>query len=312
MKIALPQELMHIECVLDLKVKLEQVMQGITFIHVPTGEVNAHLNLEEDACFPFKKMIRNALALHKDADVLLLPRVVEMDGFLMCPNFRAFPDIVQLNTKHISSNERKPIVSPLIELKNDERLKAITDTTRKELSRIFDVPSLPKQPKETKRNINKTRLKKADVRFQDLSKTIAIIGHSYVLADKRLNNGIPEILNLYGNNAVFSSDVLFEELNQLAGSLDYFAKKMYWRSAREIIGAFLFFSQVNPSAGIIHLAPFNCGVDALLRIELMSMVKRIEGAPPFMTIVCDEHTQRDHVVTRIEAFLDMIYGIGIN
>ncbi|MBW1814402.1 MAG: hypothetical protein JRJ39_12235, partial [Deltaproteobacteria bacterium] len=89
-------------------------------------------------------------------------------------------------------------------------------------------------------------------------------------------------------------------------------KKMYWRSAREIIGAFFFFSHINRSAGIIHLAPFNCGIDALLRIELMSMHKRIEGAPRFMTIVCDEHTQRDHVVTRIEAFLDMIYGIRIN
>ncbi len=30
----------------------------------------------------------------KEVDVLLLPRIVEMDGFLMCPNFRAIPDMV--------------------------------------------------------------------------------------------------------------------------------------------------------------------------------------------------------------------------
>jgi predicted nucleotide-binding protein (sugar kinase/HSP70/actin superfamily) len=256
-------------------------------------------------------MIRSALALHQDVDALLLPRVVEMDSFLMCPNFRAFPDIVVLNTKNLSSNEKKPILSPTIELKNNKELKSIAEETVEELNQIFDSTSWPKEVEKIESSRNPIIAKKTDIQHQDLSKTIALIGHPYVLADKRLNNGIPETLNLYGYHTVFSNDVPFEELSSLAGSFDYYAKKMYWRSAREIIGAFLFFSNTHPSAGIIHLAPFNCGIDALLRIELMSMHKKIEGAPPFMTIVCDEHTQRDHVVTRIEAFLDMIYGINI-
>lgn len=312
MNIGLPQELLHIDWIADLKLTLEQMIPGMAFVHVSAGEAPAYLNLEEDSCFPFKKMIRNALALHKEVDALLLPRVVEMDGFLACPNFRAFPDIVELNTKNISSNEKKPIVSPIIKVKNNKELKAVAKTTAKELNRILDFTSLPKLAAIPKTNQNQSALNKTDIQHQDLSKTIAIIGHPYVLADKRLNNGVPELLNIYGYNTVFSNNVPFEELSELARSLDYFAKKMYWRSAREIIGAFLFFSHINRSAGIIHLAPFNCGIDALLRIELMSIHKRIEGAPPFMTIVCDEHTQRDHVITRIEAFLDIIYGIRIN
>ncbi|MCJ7773015.1 MAG: acyl-CoA dehydratase activase-related protein, partial [Desulfobacterales bacterium] len=247
-----------------------------------------------------------------DVDVLLLPRVVEIDGFLMCPNFRAFPDIVELNIKNIASNELKPLISPIIEIKDNKGLNKIAQNTAKELIRIFGFTSLPKRTVKIKCSQNQIGQKKTNIHHKDLSKTIAIIGHPYVLADKRLNNGVSEILNRYGYDTIFSDDVPFEELNKLAGSLDYFAKKMYWRSAREIIGAFLFFSQINRSAGIIHLAPFNCGIDALLRIELMSLHKRIAGAPLFMTIVCDEHTQRDHVVTRIEAFLDMIYGIRIN
>jgi predicted nucleotide-binding protein (sugar kinase/HSP70/actin superfamily) len=309
MNIGLPQELMHMDCISDLKEMLEQMIPDITFTHVPSGEAPRYLHLEEDACFPFKKMIRNTLALHQDVDVILLPRVVETDGFLMCPNFRAFPDIVELNTKNLSLNNIKPMVSPIIELKNDKGLNAIAETIAKELSRISGSKFLAKQTYQKKgeqdpKNNKITRL--------HLSGFIGIIGHPYILTDKRLNNGVPEILNLYGYETVFSKDIPFDELNKLAGSLDYFAKKMYWRSAREIIGAFLYFSQIHPAEGIIHLAPFNCGIDALLRIELMSLHKTIEDAPPFMTIVCDEHTQRDHVVTRLEAFLDMIYGIGIN
>jgi predicted nucleotide-binding protein (sugar kinase/HSP70/actin superfamily) len=312
MNIGLPQELLHIDWIADLKLMLEQMNPEMVFVHVSDGEAPAYLNLEEDSCFPFKKMIRNALILHKHVDALLLPRVVEMDGFLACPNFRAFPDIVELNTKNIPSNEKKPIVSPIIEVKNNKELKTLAKTTAKDLNGIFNFTSSPKQTVITKNNQDQANLKKIDFQDQDLSKTIAIIGHPYILADKRLNNGVPETLHLYGYNTVFSNNVPFEKSSKLAGSLDYFAKKMYWRSAREIIGAFLFFSRINRAAGIIHLAPFNCGIDALLRIELMSIHKKIEGAPPFMTIVCDEHTQRDHVVTRIEAFLDMIYGIRVN
>jgi len=309
MNVGLPQELMHIDCVLNLKRMLEQMVPDITFVHMPKSEAPRYLNLEEDSCFPFKKMIRNALALHEDTDALLLPRVVGMDGFLMCPNFRAFPDIVELNTKNIAPNNKKPIVSPIIEIRNSNELKRVAETTAKELSRSFNIQYVTK-PVFKRQHTPDPRQSKLN--HQNFSKRIAIIGHPYILTDKKLNNGVPEILNGFGYETVFPDDVCFDELNKLAGSLDYFAKKMYWRSAREIIGAFLFFSKVNPSAGIIHLAPFNCGIDALLRIELMSLHKTIEDAPPFMTIVCDEHTQRDHVVTRIEAFLDMTYGIRIN
>jgi len=307
MNMGLPYELMHLDCVSDLKQIVERMVPDVAWHHVPKSEPPTHLNIEEDACFPFKKMIRNALALYIDMDGLLLPRVVQIDGYLMCPNFRAFPDIVELNSKNMALDKRKSIVSPIIEINDDKGLNAIAEKTANELTRIFDLPAIVKPVDKKQKQEQKTA-----IGDKTLSKTIAIIGHPYVLADKRLNNGVPEMVNAYGYDTVFSNDMDFEELSRLSGALDYFAKKMYWRSAREIIGAFLFFSQINQPAGIIHLAPFNCGVDALLRIELMSLRKRIEGAPPFMTIVCDEHTQRDHVVTRIEAFMDMIYGIGIN
>jgi hypothetical protein len=44
----------------------------------------------------------------------------------------------------------------------------------------------------------------------------------------------------------------------------------------------------------------------------MSLYKKKNNPIPYMVLVCDEHTQRDHVVTRVEAFLDIIDGIRIS
>ena len=130
-------------------------------------------------------------------------------------------------------------------------------------------------------------------------------------ADAKLNNGVVDILQSYGYRTAYAEDVPFDTLNRLAELRDYYAKIMYWRSARLILGAFMHYVQNRRPAGIISLVPFNCGIDALTRIELMSIYRQLENKPPYMVIVCDQHTQRDHVVTRIEAFLDIIEGISL-
>ena len=83
----------------------------------------------------------------------------------------------------------------------------------------------------------------------------------------------------------------------------------YWRGARECLGAFMHITEEFDPAGIIYLLSFNCGVDALVRIELMSLHKKLAKKIPMMVLVGDEHSQREHVVTRLEAFLDVIDGI---
>ena len=123
---------------------------------------------------------------------------------------------------------------------------------------------------------------------------------------------MPDILNGLGHDTVSTQDIPFDTLTALAARHDYYAKTLYWRSARRVLGGFLYFTQEQRPAGMIHLVPFNCGVDALLRIELASLHKQLEHPVPFMVVVCDEHTQRDHVLTRVEAFLDMVHGISIN
>ncbi|MCP4667475.1 MAG: hypothetical protein GY849_14030 [Deltaproteobacteria bacterium] len=304
MKIGLPNELLHLEGVLDFKGRIDHLVHDIQWIHTPSGNDPQPLFLDGDMCYPFKKIVRTSLALLPDVDALLLPRIVNLDNCLMCPNFRALPDIVAINKERLGQQAGAAMVTPLMESCSNRQLDILANATARELQKGAGRPLSP-APYQEKTDAPASM-------DRDLSHSIALIGHPYLLRDATLNNGIPDLLKASGYDIALSQDIPFQELDRLAGSRDYYAKNMYWRSGRESLGAFLYFTQVNRPAGVIQLIAFNCGVDALLRIELMSLKKRMEKTVPFMALVCDEHTQRDHVATRIEAFIDIIHGIKIN
>lgn len=308
LKVGLPIELMHLEWMPELKQTISRMVRGIEWHHVPTTRETRLLVSDGDACYPFKKMIRTSLALISDVDVLLLPRITSLDRFLMCPNFRALPDIVAINIKNSKKTHNIPIAMPLMELSHEKQLDRMAALAVQQLLGHFE-------NRRKNDQINGYRpVPEPSSSLPSIdhgSQTVALIGHPYVINDPTLNNRVPEILRTRGFETISAQQIPFRELDRLAKLFDYYAKKLYWRPAREGLGAFLYFTRIRPPAGIIHLIPFNCGVDALLRIELESLHNRMNNPPPYMVIVCDEHTQPDHVVTRVEAFLDMVHDITI-
>ncbi len=302
MKVGIVREQLAVEWVPELIKRISRMIPGIEWVHNSAKEIPPQLLLDGDACYPFKKMVRSALSLLAEVEALLLPRIVSLDGFLMCPNFRALPDIVIMNQNRIGKYCSVPIITPVMEISEPNNLVFLAGEIAKSLGKT-DVRDDP--------GMDELQPKVPGLRTRDISNSIAIIGHPYVVADAHLNNGVPDIVRLNSFETVSAQEISFNELTELAASRDYYVKKLYWRSAREALGAFLYFTQIQRPAGIIHLVPFNCGVDALLRIEIMALYKKMDNAPPYMVIVCDEHTQRDHVVTRVEAFLDIVNGIKI-
>jgi predicted nucleotide-binding protein (sugar kinase/HSP70/actin superfamily) len=303
MRVGLPRELLSMERITLFKEAVDGLAPGFQWVHDPRGKGPEPIFLDGDACLPFKKMVRTSLSLLKDTDALILPRIAQLDGYLMCPNFRALPDIVNINRSKMGMNGKSSLIAPLME---DGGRGPLTDVAGETL-RLLHVTSPAPVPGTTPAITETGSIHMED----DLSRTIALIGHPYVLMDPRLNSGVPELLAKAGFDTRVPGDVPFTELDQLAEDRDYYAKKLYWRPGREILGAFLYFLNKKRPAGIIQLVAFNCGVEALLRIELMSIYKRMGSPLPYMVLVCDEHTQRDHVVTRVEAFLDIIDGIRI-
>ena len=97
MRVGLPRELLSMERITLFKEAVDGLAPGFQWVHDPLGKGPEPIFLDGDACLPFKKMVRTSLSLLKDTDALILPRIAQLDGYLMCPNFRALPDIVNIN-----------------------------------------------------------------------------------------------------------------------------------------------------------------------------------------------------------------------
>ena len=294
---------MSLEPVAALKHGLDRALPGAEWIlRAPPGGP-APRYLGQDACYPLKKILASCLALARDVDCLLVPRLVGPEGHLMCPNFRALPDLVALNCDRMPGHGDADRVFPLVDRFDRRGLEAIAGEAA---ARIRDRRGVPLETRPARGGSPDPGGKAPPP--DDLSDRIALLGHPYVLDDRRLNNGVVEILHGRGVRTVRGDRIPYPECDRLARGRDWFAKTLYWRPAREMLGAFLYFTRVRRPAGIIHLVPFNCGIEALTRLELKAMHRAMGDPPPYMVVVCDEHTQQDHVSTRVEAFLDVAYG----
>lgn len=78
----------------------------------------------------------------------------------------------------------------------------------------------------------------------------------------------------------------------------------YWELAREIVGSALHFLRGH-AEGVIHLVSFECGPDSLIQ-SLIEFENRNLLSIPYVPLVLDEHTGEAGLVTRLEAFVDMV------
>jgi predicted nucleotide-binding protein (sugar kinase/HSP70/actin superfamily) len=80
-------------------------------------------------------------------------------------------------------------------------------------------------------------------------------------------------------------------------------EKAYWTYEDEVVGAGGHYLESEVD-GVIGLVAFGCGPDSLM----MSIVQRYakQVGKPFMLLTLDEHTSETGLLTRLEAFLDMI------
>ena len=131
--------------------------------------------------------------------------------------------------------------------------------------------------------------------------TIAVIGHPYLLYDDYVNHRLLPRLEQIGNGVLTPEMLTTEELDLATAKL---VGKAYWTYEEEVVGAGGHYLESGAN-GVIGIMTFGCGPDSLM----MDMVRRQAArlrATPFMSLTLEEHTAEGGVVTRLEAFLDMI------
>lgn len=83
-------------------------------------------------------------------------------------------------------------------------------------------------------------------------------------------------------------------------------KRVFWTLGRKMVGSALAMEKSRRIDGIIYIACFGCGPDSLIGEIIQHQVKNT----PFMLITIDEHTGEAGLVTRLEAFCDMLRRCG--
>ncbi len=82
-------------------------------------------------------------------------------------------------------------------------------------------------------------------------------------------------------------------------------KKLFWTLGKKTVGAALTFFDCKQLDGVIYLTSFGCGPGSIVGELIERWAKRRADAP-FMLLTIDEHSGAAGLLTRLEAFTDML------
>jgi len=270
----------------------------------------------EDSCLPMKLLVTHAMDLVDRTDHLFAPRLVSLQQkYILCPKFRAVPDILRLALKQGTS-----LLDETIDLRTGKdahvrsfwRLGNRLGSSREESERAFlkAHQSFMAFQKDWSARINGLPMRQlfelgvpAPHEKSPAGLRVGLVGHPYNLFDVDINKDTPALMKHLGME-IITSDLLPEEV--LDREVSALSKEIYWSSGREIVGA-LFHFLSGGMDGVIFLTSFKCGIDALLQ-EFVKRSLRIRGgcATPLLVLSFDEHTGREGLSTRLEAFRDVM------
>ena len=131
---------------------------------------------------------------------------------------------------------------------------------------------------------------------------IAVLGHAYNIFDERVSMKIFDKLEALDVESVTVENLTFEQTTEGMLALD---ANIYWANEHEMTGAAGHYVKDNSIDGIITITAFGCGPDSLMVEKIARAAK--EYCKPHLNLTVDEQTGEAGFVTRIEAFVDMLY-----
>jgi len=295
--------------------------QWITFFHQlevktvvsrPTNRGILEKGLQatvDEACLPVKLAVGHVLDLRERVDFIFLPRLVSTaHKEYICPKFLGFPDMV----RHTVSG-----LPPLIDCNlNLYRRNSSSYEFFREVGKMFtwNPVRLYSAYREAMRALERHRREMEAGRLpgewgggrpeeEDSGDvTVAVIGHPYNIYDRFVN------MNLLGklreNGAiVLTVDRVPEEI--VCREAQKLPKRLFWTLNRRMVGAAFHYLARPDVHGIVHVVSFGCGPDSITG-ELIERYARQRWHKPLLNLNIDEHTGEAGVVTRLEAFLDMV------
>jgi predicted nucleotide-binding protein (sugar kinase/HSP70/actin superfamily) len=272
-----------------------------------------------DLCLPIKAYFGHILSLRDRVDLLFVPRYIsiEEDAY-MCPKFLGLPDMVAnaiqplppLIDYPINYKGRKKMTESLFYGKVGKLFcrdsRKIRQAYRMGLERQGNFRRLQQggEPfeKALERSISFPDKIGPQGRGDTDKPTIGLVGRPYYLSDPFLNKGIYEKVLARGYCIMTTESLTEREVDRQISKL---SKRVYWSFGREMVGSGFHFAEDPEVKGIINLASFGCGQDSF-NWEIVSYHVKGKGDPAVLSLIFDEHWSDGGLVTRLEAFFDVI------
>ena len=131
---------------------------------------------------------------------------------------------------------------------------------------------------------------------------VALVSHGYNIYDERASMKIFEKLEEMDVKVFTSLQLTNEQMEEGILSL---GQRRYWANENEMTGTAGHYLKDNKIDGIITLTAFGCGPDSLMLERVMRKAK--EAGKPMLCLTIDEHTGEAGFITRLEAFIDMLF-----
>ena len=275
----------------------------------PTNSRISGLGIEAmmaETCYPIKVSHGHVRELIGRTRFLFLPIVIDMPTVLQteagyyCPLVQSNPYMLRMALKLDESTTLKPIVH----LKYDSKTLALS------LAEQLAIP-LKKKPSEIKAALGYALerqqaflaelVQKGAVILEnhDPEKPLVIVsGRPYNLYDPRLNLHLGQNLAKIGMKAL---PMDFLDLNSV-DLADF--PNMYWGLGARILRTAKWIKG-QPNIFGLHLTNFSCGADSFLE----HFYKHIMEERPYLILELDEHSAAAGVMTRLEAFHNVIENV---
>jgi len=319
LKIGIPKALLYYYYYPLWKVLFEELgFEVVTTKNTAKELVNKGIKISvSDICVPIKIFNGHVLELlEQDVDYIFVPRMMNIrKGEYFCPKFMGLPDMVKysltdakdmLLTPNISSNS-----DDISDVRNYLPMCGILGVSAFKMRSALKKARLSWKEYRSLSTKGYTAKEVLDAMESgiDIKKepeggflNIGLMAYVYNLYDEFISMGIVD--RLRERNISIQTFEMFNE-NVLDNQLKGMKKVLFWTFSNKLLAVgYKFLKDVNID-GIIHITAFGCGPDSLIG-KIMEL-ESIDYKKPFMTIRVDEHMGENHLQTRVEAFIDMIY-----
>ncbi len=322
-RIGIPRALLYYQYYPAFKTFFEGLGAEVVVSPPTTQEtlVSGSSRVVADTCLPVKVFLGHVLSLTRDCDYIFIPAVRSIKPQVYnCSKFLGLPDMTRavipesppiLEIEFDVNKGKRRLYQAIYQLGHRFALNPfkIRRTAKTAFKAYLDYQKLmcdhKLTPPEAMARISGTPSTECEAVTSsqpEIKTVIALIGHPYLLYDEHINYRLIHWLKEAGAMVVTPEMLGAEELEAAISKL---VGRAYWTYEDEVVGAGEHYLESGVD-GIIGIMPFGCGPDSVMMDMVAKQAARLKSTP-FMSLTIEEHQASAGIVTRLEAFLDMIH-----